>query len=653
MLSNSTARCRWVVDPVCALILLACVTGHLLHLRHAEALWMVDSARYKMKAELPLTDSRFWIWSAPPLYALWYKAVGAGDIKRRDSPRPSPVWTRAVEAGNGAREPILRPAQTTLSLLSFTLLAFACARTARSRAGRRLLFALPLAVSLAPLVAKWNQVVMSESLSISLFAVFVAALCLHFHRPSWWALAAIAASAACWALVRDTNAYTVLMFVPVAALAGVGGRRKAVALCIALVAAFAVANALESRSDRWTFPFYNVVGQRILPHPDRVDFFASRGMPTSSALAERSGKWASDDGRAFYKDVRLGRFREWSADRGMATYMQFLLAHPFYSLTAPATEIGETFLSRLGWAVHMDWSSPDEPLAPWLTDVLGWAVVLGYAAAVLSAFALWRRRRFREAPWLLVPVGMALLSLPQLWMAWHGDAMEYLRHGLTAVLSFLLGGLLLCAAMADSFFAKRTLGQARPTRNAGRTHIRTDANHRLAASTASLLAVATWLIVANLTKPEQVSRGEDLYRQLENQVPLQVAAGWRIHAIADDPDDSVGGVGRGQRKGWTIVYTKTPCTWTDLDVLFFLHVWPEDAANLAPRRSAHGYDNLDFACTFRRCWLLDERCVATAHLPDYPIDQVLTGQYRMVDEQLQRIWAGEALTLPADTRGAE
>ena len=498
MASDSTVQRRWAVDPICALILLACVAGHLLHLRDGEALAMADSHVYMRQAEHPLTDSRFWTGGKPPLYPLWYKAVGAfGD-------------TEAIEGVVPRTEPVLPAAQTALSLLAFTMLALACARTAYTRAGRRLLFALPLAVSLAPLVAKWNQVVMSESLSMSLFAVFVAAWYLYFHRPSWWALAAIAASAACWAAVRDTNYFTVAVIVPIAALAGVGGRRKSAALCIALVAAFALANAVESRSDRRLFSFYNIVGQRILPHPDRVDFFASvGGMPTSPALAERSGRWASDDGLAFFTDMRLERFREWSATHGMTAYMQFLLAHPFYSLASPVTEIDETFLSRIGWAVHVDWSSPDEPLTPWAAAVLRWAILLGYGAAILSAFALSRRGRFRAAPWLLVPLGMALLSLPQLWIAWLGDAMDYLRHGLTAALCFLLGGLLLLAAMVDGFFAKANAraGDVGETPD-GSAHGK-DANYRLGASAASLLALAACLIVAQLTKPAYCqSRGE-------------------------------------------------------------------------------------------------------------------------------------------------
>ena len=238
----------------------------------------------------------------------------------------------------------------------------------------------------------------------------------------------------------------------------------------------------------------------------------------------------------------------------MATYVRFLFAHPFYSLAAPAAEIGETFLHRLGWAANMDWSSPDEPLAPWLAGILRWAVLLGYGAAILSALALWRRQRFHEAP---------------------------------------------------------------------------------------------WLIVAQLTKPAHVGRWENLLRQVEDRPPVQTVSDWNIHAIANDPRDSVSGI------GWTLVYTKTPCTERDFDALFSLHVWPQDAADLPPHRAAHGYENLDFSCTADRCWRSDERCVATAYVPDYPIGRMYTGQYRVVDGSIRPLWTGAEFTLQANTPRTE
>ena len=650
MASDSTAR-RWrIVDPVCALVLLACVAGHVLHLRDGMALSMPDSQVYMRQAERPLTDSRFWIESVPPLNALWYKAVGAfGNIE-----------TKTVSVVPRT-EPVLPAAQTALSLLAFTLLALACARTARTRAGRRLLFALPLAASLAPLIAKWNQVVLSESLSMSLFAVFVAAWYLYFRRPSWWALAAIAASAACWAAVRDTNTYTIAMFVPIAALAGViGARGKAAALCIALVAVFAVGYTVESSTDRRLLSFYNIVGLRILPQSDRVDFFASSGMPKSPALAERSGKWASDDDYAFFKDERLEPFRQWSATHGVTTYMRFLLAHPFYSLSAPAAGI-ETLLFSLGWAVDMNWMWPHKPLTPWLKGALQWMILLGYGLAILSAIALWRGRRIHDAPWLLVPLGMALLSAPQFWLAWHGDTGGILRHSLTAVVSFLLGSLLLMAAMVDGFLAEA---------NARRVH--KERTRMIGWASAALpLAVAAWLIAVHLNNPGYVGRGEDLYRQLKNRPPLQTASNWNIHAIANGPEDLASEDDGG---GTTLIYTKEPCTGTDLDTPFFLHVWPKEATNLPLQSLAYGFANHDFSC-IGRCWLLDERCIATVHLPDYPIDQVRTGQYQVVDGRMQSIWTVEEklrrrpagrvqgkftlqadegkLTLQTDTRRAE
>ena len=77
-----------------------------------------------------------------------------------------------------------------------------------------------------------------------------------------------------------------------------------------------------------------------------------------------------------------------------------------------------------------------------------------------------------------------------------------------------------------------------------------------------------------------------------------------------------------------LTYTKSPCTRTDVQTRFFLHVFPlniDDPAFPEDRRR-HGFDNLDFE--FDR-WgtLLEGACFVTRRLPSYGIARIVTGQY--------------------------
>ena len=60
--------------------------------------------------------------------------------------------------------------------------------------------------------------------------------------------------------------------------------------------------------------------------------------------------------------------------------------------------------------------------------------------------------------------------------------------------------------------------------------------------------------------------------------------------------------------------------------MFFLHLSPVDINDLPGHRKQHGFDNLDFSFDGRSV-IFDGRCMAKAHLPEYGIGRISTGQY--------------------------
>jgi hypothetical protein len=66
----------------------------------------------------------------------------------------------------------------------------------------------------------------------------------------------------------------------------------------------------QIRGKRWGLPFFNVLGQRVLPIPERTTCLAELGMPVTPALMRLSGKWGSSENLAFYNDPELQGFRD-------------------------------------------------------------------------------------------------------------------------------------------------------------------------------------------------------------------------------------------------------------------------------------------------------------------------------------------------------
>ena len=93
------------------------------------------------------------------------------------------------------------------------------------------------------------------------------------------------------------------------------------------------------------------------------------------------------------------------------------------------------------------------------------------------------------------------------------------------------------------------------------------------------------------------------------------------------------------RNGRKLTYRKQPCAPADVHTRFLLQVIPDDPADLSADRQQHGFDNLDFNFRTHGGVRLDDQCVATAQLPDYPIGRIYIG--RWIDGNRRTLWEAE------------
>ena len=121
------------------------------------------------------------------------------------------------------------------------------------------------------------------------------------------------------AFTRDTNAYLLLMLAALISLAVVfrWTGPRALILSAAFVVIFLLNNANADLGNRWVFPFLNVMGRRILPNPQALDFFESTcDLTVTPDLMALEGEFANGQSRAFYNDPNLADFPSWTYQRG-------------------------------------------------------------------------------------------------------------------------------------------------------------------------------------------------------------------------------------------------------------------------------------------------------------------------------------------------
>lgn len=384
-----------------------------------------DTPDYTLAAQYALWDPRFFAGVRPITVPLVYKLFG----------------------NNGEAITVF---QWLLSLVCWAVLAVFVARAVRTPWLKPVALALTLTFSLTAPISQWDRILLSESISLSLLALLLASWLWLLEGWAWRKLLAVLAVAFFWAWARETNAYALLM---VAGLVGLVMLLKRpqwryLVLAAGFVALFLATDLSASAGQRWVRPFEDVLAQRVLTSPERTAFFVQRGMPLTPALQRLAGGYAHDAGHPFDNDPELADFRAWLAAHGKQTYLQFLLSHPDIALQEP---VNGFFLFLTPGLPSYRPTGFAPPLGEWLNEVLypTDAAILGLWMVAMLGLAVAVSFR-REAPvaWI-VPISLLLLTYPSVAVVWHGDAIEYGRHGLQVSVQFRLGVWLLLPLALD------------------------------------------------------------------------------------------------------------------------------------------------------------------------------------------------------------
>ena len=344
--------------------------------------------------------------------------------------------------------------QVAVAAVCWAVLAYEVARTARSSATRWTVAAFVTAFSLAAPLTMWDRSVLSESLSLSALALAVGALVRLQRRTTWGSAAAGVVAVAGLALARDTHAWVVLCGTVIAGV--VGGYRRArgrpvgprplVAFVLLAGVTGALVIAAADHGERQAFPTRNVLQARILPYPERVEWFAAHGMPQADRflgldrLAPYVEEGAAPVTYVAEDDPAFAAWNRWVASDGPAAFRLWVLTHPTYLLTEPRHDPERAFNNAAG--DRSFYAAVDQRVVPFLGEVFLPSRPLGILAAIGLAAAAWARRG-PHSPALGVGVVTLVLALPHAALAWHADAMETARHLVVPVVQLHLGVLLL------------------------------------------------------------------------------------------------------------------------------------------------------------------------------------------------------------------
>jgi hypothetical protein len=315
--------------------------------------------------------------------------------------------------------------QLALSTVAWGVLAVTGARLLAP--GRRQLVALIsiLAFSLVGPVTVWDRMLLSESLSISLFALLLSAWLTLVRHVSWRTVGLVLALTLLWSFTRDSNAYVAAMTVP---LLGVwlmrsSRRRFPAAILAGTCAIFALSVASADKSQRHEVSLNNVFNARFVGDPEARSYFVAHGMPLGGPA-----------------------YRRWLREEGDDLYLRYLVSHPGYAIGAPLGDI-VSWLSptdfRVGPPRRLLPVPVEELLYPPETFQLWFWLVVAAVGGLVTAGRLGARRIW------VIPLVTVATAIGQGMVVWLGDTEDLDRHLVLTAIQIRLGLLLLVLFIAD------------------------------------------------------------------------------------------------------------------------------------------------------------------------------------------------------------
>jgi len=360
-------------------------------------------------------STRIWANTRPPMFPLLLKINNADKIR-------------------------VAASQTAFSIFAWGTLALSFSFMLKGLL-RPLAFGLILVLSLERHIAGWDVVMLTESLSTSFMALFLATWLWLLRGWSSGKVVVLSLVAIAWAFTRDTNGWVLLMLAGLILLGVLffGARKRYLTVAIVFVAIFALSNLSANIGHRWYFPFQSVLAKRILTDERALGFFADCGMPVTPKLLSLAGGDSLSDDRAFYTAPELEPYRQWMYAHGKSCYVRWLASRPLQSLREPWGD--------LAWLLafeDIDFFYPQryQPVLPWYVerilypqDALLWLWILVTVAALVAIL----KRAWRSNKAWLVFIALILLIYPHIFIVWHGDVPGTHRHALTISLQFVLG----------------------------------------------------------------------------------------------------------------------------------------------------------------------------------------------------------------------
>lgn len=410
------------------------------------AVWS-DTYSYVQTASKPLDSLEFWAGTRPFMLSMIYKVFG--------------LTQASILESTGMLENLTR-FQLAFSCLAWLFFAWSLSKMLRRPAIKLIGFSLIIGFSLSLDISQWDRILLSESLSTSLFVITLGILFLIFEcddvsqtcRIILFSLLMI--SCLGYSFSRDANSYFILALAFLIAFSiifiRINNRSKSfssLALPLFLLFVFIIQTWSAKHGSRWQGPFLNILHDRILPSDSARQFFLEKGMP----LGELPSELYSTDRQTFVRSApQYPQLLEWIDDYGRSTYFRYLIANLPSSVISAAQHLPDMVSPQSPYfyaSLRLSYPSWASAISTLLYPDSVWLVLL---SSVIGSFTLsYLVISHSLNLHLLLPVALLITSIPLALVIFHGDTIELSRHAFQVAVQLRLSFIISLLAIFDLF----------------------------------------------------------------------------------------------------------------------------------------------------------------------------------------------------------
>jgi len=452
---------QWLIFSI---ILLLAVALRLIGYRYLEdSLGTIDTITYLDTAKVDFPSIEFFKQVRPATIPLIYK------LFRPHSGYMLDVISNPSVTG-GEKLPTLQPSfvnliicQIAMSILGWSTLALVMFHRLKQPAIKIISAISVLLFGFTPQMADWDFLLMSESLSFSLYATLIAltielafSLGEQVEKISWkpflW-VGFIFPLSILWTFTRDTNAYLILVSICVLIVLLIFTFwRKTIPsgpLILSLLLTcglFFFHQTTFQASPRWLLPLLNNLTTNVFPYPSRVAFFESKGMPISPELLSLRGP-AEYNGIYEYKE-----FIEWIKSNGFNAYTEFLIRTPIWAAQSFYRDLEFVFLLNRQWYFEDSYSGHPSwliPLGNILHPLSSSVLLIDLLLTLLIIGMALQFHTVHNNTWAVIAVWLFISGAVLLAAGYFGEVRSVQRHALAGTVPLRLSLWLMFAIVAD------------------------------------------------------------------------------------------------------------------------------------------------------------------------------------------------------------